>query len=756
MNTSTNSFDNFKPMNVAEAIGDTTPALPFAPPPPPVAGCNAIASIIMIVIAVVVTVYTAGAAAGATANLWGAGLSALSSATTVAGAGAAFAGGLVGSVVSQIAGKAMGVVDHFSLKSALSSGLTTMATAGMGGVLGTTGWAKTGVETGINSLGKAALAAGSTVASYAANKAVGSPASFSWKNVATSAISAYAGSEMGINKVGFDAGSEMATGVMSGTLQGIAHAGINYAVSKGLFNKGSWDFKQVATDSFGNALAHSIVNKMDQLAKDQILSNRQAIGLDVSSPLHSPVEEFDPVKAASQVAQKQRAENLSDELRFTTNSIEKQKLVSIEDVDSLGFFAGSEADAYLLQAHRLLADLNENGSLSAPDRIGRGLVGDRITHRYNELQSGNMSAMEAFWWGGSTGENFEAYYEEGLGRGPVAMAGGETHLIAFQERANAMERKMMLTDYVGGNVPVDILARYLMDIDSGTSVVDVSAGWYMSSSKSLAGYDETFYRQAYMDTNNLLSDNMFARSLELGGKTLGNALLGLGESAMKGGYFAGNTAAPRSMRNAAAFALTVEAAAAVTGVGEVLWAARAAKAARLTASSDIINEPNAVQRMSEGYFIPSDFGLKSIESNTQLHGLWTDSLKNAASWGGKKQNAYQKYLQILDNGGSPTGKELSKAFSTVQGYYSRGAQKQGIGLLGGDIHHWNFNKSLFSDQVFDPRNLFPTVNKIQHNSLHLNVGSGNGIDFTSPIIPESILNIDSSFYPLPVNYFGGK
>jgi hypothetical protein len=160
----------------------------------------------------------------------------------------------------------------------------------------------------------------------------------------------------------------------------------------------------------------------------------------------------------------------------------------------------------------------------------------------------------------------------------------------------------------------------------------------------------------------------------------------------------------------------------------------------------------AIARMSEGRFVPEDFGLQSIASNPQLHGLWTDSLQNAAAWGGK-QNAYQKYLTIIEQGGTPTGPQLSNAVSTVQGYFSRSAQKLGIELPAGDIHHWNFNKSLFADQVFDPRNLFPTTGRIQHNSLHLNVGSGNGVDFRAPMLPGSELKFDSSYYPLPPNYF---
>ena len=131
----TNQHDQFKPMNLAQVIGDTTPTLPFVPPPPE-AGCNPIASIIMIVVAVVVTIYTAGAAAslfatGSATGIGGAtvastGLSALAGGGAVAGAtvagatlgtaaaiGGAVVGGFVGSVASQLVGKAIGAVDSF-------------------------------------------------------------------------------------------------------------------------------------------------------------------------------------------------------------------------------------------------------------------------------------------------------------------------------------------------------------------------------------------------------------------------------------------------------------------------------------------------------------------------------------------------------------------------------------------------------------------------------------------------------------------
>jgi hypothetical protein len=58
------------------------------------------------------------------------------------------------------------------------------------------------------------------------------------------------------------------------------------------------------------------------------------------------------------------------------------------------------------------------------------------------------------------------------------------------------------------------------------------------------------------------------------------------------------------------------------------------------------SDVDAIKRMSEGKFTPEDFGVSSIASDPKLHALWTQSLQSAAAWSGK-QNAYQKYLQIL-------------------------------------------------------------------------------------------------------------
>ncbi|WP_273047935.1 hypothetical protein, partial [Pseudoalteromonas sp.] len=203
-----NSHDNFKPMNLGEIVGNTDPSLPYIPPPPE-AGCNAVASIVMIAVAVVATIATAGAAAaamggvaGATTTM-GAGMAVLGGAAVgtgaVAGAlgvAAAAIGGFVGSVASQVVGKAMGAVDSFSLKGALASGLTAGATAGMGQYLQGADWANNGKKsidavTGLKTLktaGKTVMGASSAISSVAANKLVGNQASFRWGNVAASAL----------------------------------------------------------------------------------------------------------------------------------------------------------------------------------------------------------------------------------------------------------------------------------------------------------------------------------------------------------------------------------------------------------------------------------------------------------------------------------------------------------------------------------------------------------------------------------------
>ncbi|CAM4309497.1 hypothetical protein PSBY109024_20295 [Pseudoalteromonas byunsanensis] len=294
-----NSHDNFKPMNLGEVIGDTTPSMPYVPPPPE-AGCNAVASIVMIAVAVVATIYTAGAASSlfsataisgsAAGTVASAGIAAmggtvagLSGAAAVGAAAASAAiGGFVGSVASQVVGKAMGAVDSFSLKGALASGLTAGATAGMGSYLqGFKGLAAVD-EAGnaikiadnaykIGSAGRAIMGASSAVSSVVANKLVGNSASFRWGNVAASALTSYAGAGLGIGNSDTPLG--FVTSGNFDTFGGIANSALRYGSDKLFGNQASWNFGNVAVDAFGNALGNSIVSKMQEQPKPQNSGN---------------------------------------------------------------------------------------------------------------------------------------------------------------------------------------------------------------------------------------------------------------------------------------------------------------------------------------------------------------------------------------------------------------------------------------------------------------------------------------------------
>jgi hypothetical protein len=204
--TNANDATTFKPCNPSEITGSTTPSLPtIAPPPPPSSHhCNALAMIIVIAVVVVATIFTAGAAAialgaaDAGIGAFAAGTAALSGGLgfTAAAAGAAFAGGFAGNVAGQLAGDALGVSHGLDLGSAFASGLTSVATAGIGSAL--SGTATFGaqsnaiVENGrtLNAAGKYVFGAAGYTSSQGINDAVGNHQTFSWQNLVASAVAA--------------------------------------------------------------------------------------------------------------------------------------------------------------------------------------------------------------------------------------------------------------------------------------------------------------------------------------------------------------------------------------------------------------------------------------------------------------------------------------------------------------------------------------------------------------------------------------
>ncbi len=284
---SNNDANTFRPYDPSEAIGPTSPGLPYITPPPK-KSCNVLAAIIMVVVAVVVTVYTAGAATGATANLWAAGLGALSGTGGVAGAAAAAVGGFVGSVASQAVGVAFGVVDHISLRTAFASGLTAGITAGIGNVIGPAGELIKAGQWGKVAATGALAAAGS----YAANKIAGINVSFSWKSIAAGAVSAVVGGlvNKGLNNILDSAGigNQIVRDTITGTTGGVVSAHIGHAFG----TVGKIDYARIAADAFGNALGNAVVAAANKSAVNSI--ERETFGIDKKQQreLHA----MDPVK----------------------------------------------------------------------------------------------------------------------------------------------------------------------------------------------------------------------------------------------------------------------------------------------------------------------------------------------------------------------------------------------------------------------------------------------------------------------------
>ena len=285
---SNNDANTFRPYDPSEAIGPTSPGLPYITPPPK-KSCNVIAMVLMVIVAVVVTVYTAGAAAtyfaggasavgGASAGAVGAsalvGGGAIAGTTATLGAAAAIGGaavgGFVGSIASQVVGKALGVVDHISLRSAFAAGLTAGITAGIGSTLGPVGelvkngnWGKVAASGALASAG-----------SYAANRIAGIDASFSWKSIAAGAVTSVVGGlvNKGVSSIldDLNIGDQIVRDTVTGMAGGLVSAHTRRAFGIGE----KIDYASLALDAFGNALANAAVSAIDKAIAAKKLHER--------------------------------------------------------------------------------------------------------------------------------------------------------------------------------------------------------------------------------------------------------------------------------------------------------------------------------------------------------------------------------------------------------------------------------------------------------------------------------------------------
>lgn len=245
-----NSASSFKPFNVSEAIGDTTPTQP-APPVPASGkqGCGVLGQIIMIVVAIVVTYYSFGAGGGGWAGSLGSTIGGGGAGGAAVGMGIAAA---AGSVASQGVGMAIGAQDKFSWRTVATAGLTAGLTQGLG----------------LNSLtpigdnasawyNVAAQGMATNLVGQGVNIALGLQDKFSWREVAISAVAApiarktgeWASDTLPTN------GSTFGRTLGVSVTQGVSSAAVRSALG------GRMDFVSVLADAFGNAIGNSIVDK---------------------------------------------------------------------------------------------------------------------------------------------------------------------------------------------------------------------------------------------------------------------------------------------------------------------------------------------------------------------------------------------------------------------------------------------------------------------------------------------------------------
>ena len=304
---SSNDAATFKPYNPSEAIGPTTPGMPFITPPPK-QSCNAVAMIIMVVVAIVVTVYTAGAAAtwfaGGTSAVGGAGAGAVGASAlmgggaitgaaagatlgTAAAIGGAAVGGFVGSVAAQAVGSAMGVAS-FSWRSAAAAGVTAAISAGAGAWLHGAGkvaeaskfYTTTDGVRSLTQLGKFVQGVAAYGGSVVGNAATGQKTNFSWSAVAASAIGSFVSVKLG-GRLSALSGGETGGGFLSNLTGNFISGSVN-ATAKRLMGLGRQDWGQITTDAFGNALGNAAVMGIQTHSANKALNEKTRGVLDAA------------------------------------------------------------------------------------------------------------------------------------------------------------------------------------------------------------------------------------------------------------------------------------------------------------------------------------------------------------------------------------------------------------------------------------------------------------------------------------------
>jgi hypothetical protein len=162
---------------------------------------------------------------------------------------------------------------------------------------------------------------------------------------------------------------------------------------------------------------------------------------------------------------------------------------------------------------------------------------------------------------------------------------------------------------------------------------------------------------------------------------------------------------------------------------------------------------------------PSDFpnsGLRGpMIADDELHlAMWLRAEAKLAR--SAEDNIYKEWQAAVKDGTVATwnNKELGQVFAAVRKEYFEEARALGIDIA--TIHHWNYNKNLYPEQVVDPRNLMPiygrgemrgTWHPAHQGGLHPLTSSGHPT--TDPIDPIHELPLYNYNVPGPNPAFPG-
>ncbi|MEX2500634.1 MAG: DUF4157 domain-containing protein [Wenzhouxiangellaceae bacterium] len=107
---------------------------------------------------------------------------------------------------------------------------------------------------------------------------------------------------------------------------------------------------------------------------------------------------------------------------------------------------------------------------------------------------------------------------------------------------------------------------------------------------------------------------------------------------------------------------------------------------------------------------PTDFGNAGFVGGTladdaQHLRLWLQAEKALAT--SPKDNIYKRWLIAVQDGSVAnwSSSELHKVYAAMWDKYKVAARAEGIDVA--TLHHWNYNKSQYPNQIVDPRNLMP-------------------------------------------------